>query len=203
MVALVLVRQQENPPALPGGFLFVERDFFMTVTMVALLVVIMLALGAAVHDWRGLRIPNWISLAIVALFACVAVLAPASVSPLWPHLAAGAGMLLVTFAMFARGLFGGGDAKLASALALWLGLKGLVPFMMFTGLAGGVLAVAALYIKAKKPFVNVKPESWVAQVQGGRNSLPYGIAIALGMAAAVFHTPPYADNLHELINLIH
>ena len=37
------------------------------------------------------------------------------------HLAAGAAVLAVAFALFAFGWIGGGDAKLAAATALWLG----------------------------------------------------------------------------------
>lgn len=172
-------------------------------TLFLLTAVLMLALCAAGHDWRTLRIPNWISLAIIALFVVAAAMSPQKFSPLWVHPAAFVAMLAVTFFLFARGLFGGGDAKLASALALWLGLKGLVPFVMFTGIAGGVLGLLGLYIKKKKPVAQAKPESWVGQLQAGRDAIPYGIAIAIGMMGAVFHTAPYAQKLHELLISIH
>ncbi len=175
----------------------------MPVTLFFLAAALLLALWGAWHDWRSLRIPNWISLAIAALFLVAATCMPGDFSPLWIHVAAGAGMLAVTFTMFALGHFGGGDAKLASALALWLGLKGLVPFVMFSAIAGGVLGIAGLYIKRRKPFAHAAPQGWVAQVQAGRDALPYGIALAIGVVAAVFHTAPYAQKLHELIILIH
>ncbi len=168
-----------------------------------LVIVMLLCAVACVTDWRGLRIPNTLSVAIVALFAVAALADPGYAAPLWPHLAAGGVMLLVTFGMFCAGLFGGGDAKLASALALWLGLPGIAPFVFFMGLAGGGLALAALYIKRKKPFVHASPESWVGQLQRGRNALPYGLAISAGFWAAVFHTPATARQLHEVIGLIH
>ena len=175
----------------------------MTTTLLLLVMTLMLAACGAVHDWRSLRIPNWLCLTIAVLFVVAVVVAPQDFTPLWPHLAAGVLMLIVTFALFAFGLFGGGDAKLAAVLALWLGLKGLAPFVMFTGIAGGVLALLGLYISKKKPFAHAAPQGWVGQLQAGRNAIPYGIALAVGAVFAVFHTPPYAQKLHELLFLIH
>ncbi len=175
----------------------------MSITLALLAVALLLGFCGALHDWRSLRIPNWISLSSAGLFVLAVVFAPADFAPLWPHIAAGFGMLTVTYILFALGQFGGGDAKLASALALWLGLKGLVPFVMFTGIAGGVLAVLGLYIKRKKPFAHVTPQSWIGQLQAGRDAIPYGIALAIGGAVAVFHTAPYSQKLHELIFSIH
>lgn len=175
----------------------------MTTTTLLLLCALVLAIAGAVHDWRSLRIPNWINLSIAALFVLAVVLRPQDFAPLWHYAGAGALMLVVTYAMFAMGQFGGGDAKLASALALWLGFKGLVPFVMFTGIAGGVLGLLGLYINKKKPFAHASPEGWVGQLQSGRNALPYGIALTIGAIVAVFHTPAYAQRLHELPFLIH
>ena len=175
----------------------------MTTTLLLLFFALSLAVCGAVHDWRSLRIPNWINLGITGLFIVAVVLAPQDFSPLWVHLGAGALMLAITFTLFSLGQFGGGDAKLASALALWLGFKGLAPFVMFTGIVGGLLGLLGLYIKKKKPFVQPNSQAWVAQLQAGRNAIPYGIALAVGGVVAVFHTPPYAQKLHELLFLIH
>lgn len=175
----------------------------MTTTLLLLILALVLAVVGAVHDWRSLRIPNWVSLSIAALFVLGIVIDPSQFSPLWHYVGAGAAMLAVTYTLFALGHFGGGDAKLASALALWLGFKGLVPFVMFTGIAGGVLGLLGLYIKKKKPFAHPSPQGWVGQLQTGRDAIPYGIALAIGGGAAVFHTPVYAQKLHELLFLIH
>ena len=175
----------------------------MPTTGLMVIAVLLLAGLAAWHDWRSLRIPNWISLTIIALFPIAVAMAPNDFFPLWPYPAAGLGMLAITFALFAMGRFGGGDAKLASALALWLGLKGLVPFIMFMAIAGGVLGLVGLYIKKTPARGGGNSDGWIAQLRNGRNALPYGIAIALGMLGAVFHTVPYSQNLDELVFLIH
>ncbi len=167
-----------------------------------LCIVMVLTLVACVTDWRDLRIPNWISAAISLLFVVAFVVSPASFGPWWSHFGAGAVMLAATIAMFAAGHFGGGDAKLASALCLWLGLAGIVPFVLFMGIAGGVLGLFALYIKKKRPFAQPRSEGWIAKVQAGGNALPYGIAISFGFAVAIFHTPVMLQHLHEVFLLI-
>ena len=53
-------------------------------------------------------------------------------------------MLVLGFALFAAGLFGGGDAKLMAAAALWLGWSTGTSVLVFTALAGGVLAIVYL-----------------------------------------------------------
>ena len=40
-------------------------------------------------------------------------------------------VLVVTFAFFARGWIGGGDAKLAAATALWLGFDQLMTYLIY------------------------------------------------------------------------
>ena len=47
--------------------------------------------------------------------------------------------------MFALGWIGGGDAKLFAACMLWLGWPASAPFVIWTALAGGGLAVALLW----------------------------------------------------------
>lgn len=167
-----------------------------------LIAVFVLTLLACVGDWRHLRISNRLCLAVVVCFALAFVLAPQAFGPWWSHLGAGALMLALTFGMFCLGLFGGGDAKYASALALWLGLPSLAPFVMFMGIAGGGLALIAIYIKRKRPVAHPSPDGWIDQLQKGRNALPYGLAISAGFWAAVFHTPNLLDGLHEVIGLI-
>src|SRR3954451_24241235 len=76
---------------------------------------------AAASDLLTMTIPNRRSLALVAAFALFAVASGVSAEAMLLHLAAGAVVLAGTFAMFAFGWIGGGDAKLAAVTALWLG----------------------------------------------------------------------------------
>jgi prepilin peptidase CpaA len=141
-----------------------------------------------ISDVRSLRLPNIYALVIIGCFIPAWLAHPQAFAPLWQHLAAMGAMFAVTYVMFCAGIMGGGDAKFVTALALWTGLKGLLPFIFVMALVGGVLGVMALALQKKKLFANPKPGSWVEQAQSGVSAVPYGIAISAGSWAAFFHT---------------
>jgi prepilin peptidase CpaA len=141
-----------------------------------------LLLYASVVDVAQLRIPNIIVGAAAALFLPFAL---ASHMPfidfLW-HLAAGAAVLVLGFLLFAAGLrFGGGDAKLFAALALWCGFGNLLPFFVVMCFTGGVVAVLCLVLR------QLALPGWLLargyrisslETQAGKLVVPYAPAMA-------------------------
>lgn len=159
--------------------------FFLT----SILGVLGLAAMAAYSDLRAMVIDNAYSLIIAGAFVlCYGVLFLSGkadiLAPLWSHLIAGLLMFIVTFILFAVGMLGGGDSKIASALALWLGLKGLPIFLLIMTLIGGVLGVIALILARHPLLKNPQEGSWIARAQAGESKVPYGIAIFGGVLAA-------------------
>ena len=67
-------------------------------------------------------------------------------------------------------MMGGGDVKLASALALWFSPAGTVKFLVLMSIAGGVLTLGILVWHRM-------------QKREGRPEIPYGVAIAFGALA--------------------
>lgn len=145
-----------------------------------------LVLFAAVSDLRSMRIPNWISVALIVLFA---IGIPFGLSEnLTAHLIVFGIAALIVLGLFFAKLAGGGDVKLIAALALWMGPAGIVPFILYMALAGGVLAIAAIVLTknnalAGKEFKN--ESSWLARLGRGERVVPYGVAIAAGFVAAL------------------
>ncbi len=145
-----------------------------------------LAIVAALSDATTMTIPNWISVALALAFfpAAFAVGMPASaigLSVALPAWAPVAGM-----AMFALHWIGGGDAKLFAASALWLGMAGAAPFLVWTAIAGGALALALLGARRWASDIGVPSASragWSA-CSPRKGDIPYGIAIAAGALAA-------------------
>jgi prepilin peptidase CpaA len=141
---------------------------------------------AAVSDFKSFTIPNHYSLVVASLF-CLAFLSVTLFTSdvtiflsFTSHLMAFAVTLGITALMYALKLLGAGDSKLMASVGLWLGLTGLVPFLFYMSVAGGVLAGVTLYLK-KKPMQETPLEgSWIDTSQKGENRLPYGIAIAFG-----------------------
>jgi prepilin peptidase CpaA len=137
----------------------------LLVALAALLVV------AAVIDVRTFTISNRLNLT-VALLAPLYWLSVA-LSP-WPgvaiQLAAAATVFLLLAGAFYAGMMGGGDVKLAAALALWFPPASTIKFLVLMSLAGGVLTLIVLaWHRAKR--------------RQGRPEIPYGVAIAVGALA--------------------
>ena len=125
---------------------------------------------AAVIDMRTFTISNRLNAAVAAgapLYWLSIALSP------WPgiavQLAAGAIVFVLLAGAFYAGMMGGGDVKLASALALWFSPAGTVKFLVLMSIAGGVLTLGILVWHRM-------------QKREGRPEIPYGVAIAFGGA---------------------
>lgn len=108
---------------------------------------------------------------------------------------AAATFVALTFAHAGGGL-GGGDVKLAAAMLVGLSPSGAYRFFIITILAGGVLVLAHLALRALPPITPTpanagtlnriwRAQRWRVRRQGG---LPYGLAIACGGIWAVITT---------------
>ena len=137
-------------------------------TQILLLALAAILVVAAAIDVRTFTISNRLNLT-------VALLAPlywlSAELPLWPdvgvQVAAGAAVFVLLAGAFYAGMMGGGDVKLAAALALWFSPASTIKFLVLTSLAGGVLTLAVLaWHRAKR--------------REGRPEIPYGVAIAFG-----------------------
>lgn len=173
----------------------------ITAFLTAFVLVVMLL--SCISDVQRLRIPNAYVLSVLAAFGIAFALSPSSFGIWWHPFAAGAVFLVVTYIMFAAGMLGAGDAKMGAALALWVGLPGLMAYVMYMAIAGGVIGALSLAIRKLKPFKNPRAGGWIATVQGGGNAVPYGIAISAGAVAAMLHNGFISHQLDELIKIIH
>lgn len=172
---------------------------FLILFLFCLFVAIGTGVLAGWSDFRGLTIPNLYSAVILGAFVLAWGMSLAldtggvSVfSSIWSHLAAMFIMFFATYGMFAAGMIGAADSKIGTAFALWLGVRGLIPFLFFMTLAGGALGLAALALRRKPLWPGAPEGSWVARVQKGENAVPYGIAIALGALAAMIRVGYFA-----------
>lgn len=150
-------------------------NFGLTDILLSVLAIILVV--AAVIDVRTFTISN-------RLNATVALLAPlywwSEHLPLWPDIALQIGIAVAVFAVLAVtfyiGMMGGGDVKLAAALALWFSPASTIKFLVIMSLAGGLLTVIVLIAHRMKPgrIKNSDGET------GGKPEIPYGVAIAVG-----------------------
>lgn len=144
-----------------------------------------LLLAAAVSDIRALTIPNWIPIALCASFPLVALAVGAPASYIGFSFLVGGGALLFGFCLFALRILGGGDAKLIAASAAWIGFDALVPFLLFLGIAGGVLSLAVVALRYAPLTPGVASSPWLSRLRERGAGVPYGAAIAAAGAAAL------------------
>ena len=134
---------------------------------------------AAASDLVSMTISNRVSLALVAGFFVVAWLTGMGWGDVGRHLLAGAIVLVVAFGFFAQGWIGGGDAKLASATALWLGFSHLLEYLLIASVAGGILTLALLQWRTLPMPAVLARQKWIARLHELHAGIPYGIALAI------------------------
>jgi len=120
----------------------------MIAELLVLVALPVLLAAAAGWDLASFTIPNFLTAALLVLFALFVLAAGLSVSAIGWHLLAGLAGLALGFALFAFGYIGGGDAKLFAATALWLGFKDLVPYALVASLCGGALTLGCVHPSA-------------------------------------------------------
>jgi len=140
----------------------------------------LLLIAAAGWDMASFTIPNFLTMtlgAAFAIFAIAAGLAPAAIG--W-HLLAGLLGLLIGFTLFALGHIGGGDAKLFAAVALWIGLKNILPYALLASVLGGGLALGLLLLRQWPLPDFLVRQGWIAKLHDKRSGIPYGVALVAG-----------------------
>lgn len=146
-----------------------------------LIVLLVVLVAAAVEDGWRLQISDSFSL-LVALGAGLAVLGAGASLALWQNGALMLLMLAVGTFLFAKGAMGGGDVKLLAACCLWFDWSAGWRMLVAVALVGGVEAILVTVIRALP--VPPAARARAALLRRGE-PLPYGIAIAAGMALFV------------------
>jgi prepilin peptidase CpaA len=137
---------------------------------------------ASYWDVRKRRIPNWLTgslaLAAIAIHAFSGFQAAVTSIAVMLVLALGGTLL------YARGGIGGGDIKLAIAGSGMLSFPLCIPFLIYTAIGGGILAVLFLLFGAtaspslaRVVMLATSPGNGVA---AKRATLPYAVAFAFG-----------------------
>ncbi len=134
---------------------------------------------AAVNDLRERRIPNWISVALIAVFAVLALLDPEGML-VWQSLLVGLVVFAVLFGLFHFGYMGGGDVKLWTAAALLVGPNYVLPMLLLTTLAGLAVALPFYLSRLVLRVRLLTLWDWIPTWTAKQEKLPYGVAIAIG-----------------------
>jgi prepilin peptidase CpaA len=140
---------------------------------------------AALSDLFTMTIANRVSLLLVATFAIIAPFTGMDMMTYGMHFAVAGGVLVLTFALFAYGGFGGGDAKLLTAIALWCGYsQTFTEYLIYAALFGGWLTLGLVFYRGTTiaEYAGARFE-FLERLGRKEVGVPYGIA--LGAAALV------------------
>lgn len=147
----------------------------------------MLAFAGA-SDLFTMTISNRISLALIGGFVVLALWIGLSWQAVGMHFLAGFMMLVITFGMFTRGWMGGGDAKLASATALWFGFGHLLEYVLVASALGGFLTIFLLQVRAVPLPRLCHGWEWAQRLHDTKTGIPYGIALSAAALAIYPYT---------------
>ncbi|MGG5887105.1 A24 family peptidase [Falsiroseomonas sp. HC035] len=155
-------------------------------TTLAEIAIVMLLLVVAWRDVLTRTLPDGIALAVAAIG--LGLRASMGWSPLLLSAAAATLLFTVLLAVAMRGWIGGGDVKLATALALGLPLGTILDFLLITVMAGGALGLGYMsgpyLVSRRPPALGGSGLRRVVAVEMRRlrrgGPLPYAVAIAAG-----------------------
>jgi prepilin peptidase CpaA len=158
------------------------------IEMLALALFAGLLCYAACTDIASLTIPNWVSIALAGAFPIAALATGMGTMDIGAHLLFGVGALVVGFLLFQANILGGGDAKLIAAACVWTGASAFVPFLLWTTVSGGILALVLVTARQFLPQTNAYP-AFVNHLLQKQNGIPYGVAILGGGLMAIPSLP--------------
>ena len=143
---------------------------------------------AAASDLLTMTISNKLTLGLVACFVVLAPFTGIGWNAFATHWVAAGAVLAVMFVCFVMGWVGGGDAKLATAISLWVGFPGTVQFALLASIFGGVLTILLMAFRRAPVPVFIIRQPWVQRLHDSDRGVPYGIALAAAALATYPHT---------------
>jgi prepilin peptidase CpaA len=146
-----------------------------------------LALAASM-DLLTMTIPNRVCAALAIGYFVLALAIGVSFGDILVNLSCAAAVLAVMFTLFACGVIGGGDAKLAAAISLWLGWGTIFDYGLTAALYGGALTLVILLGRRLALPVWLSRHEWIARLHDGKTGVPYGIALAAAGMMLYPHT---------------
>ncbi len=145
---------------------------------------------AAVSDLLSMTIANRVSLVLVGAFLALAPLTGMDWTQYGSHVAVFAAVLSVTFALFAVGGMGGGDAKLIAATSIWIGFSPtLLAYLLYSALAGGLLTILILSYRGSPLAVYTGGNPLLRNLADRDVGVPYAIALGIGGLLVYPETP--------------
>lgn len=139
-----------------------------------LLAALPFCLYASWSDLKSMRIPNWVSIALLGVWLVLALIFLPLISIGW-HLLAALCIFVIGFFLNATGNMGGGDVKLATAITPFIALDTASVAMIVYAFAAVIALAIHRVARATPAIVNATPhwKSWTE-----RGVFPLGTSIS-------------------------
>ena len=148
----------------------------------------------AIRDVLSYTIPNRVSYGLAALFIPFAIL-KLGVPLAMLHVGLAAAVLLICLVFWKLKWLGGGDVKFLSAVSLWMGPQGLLPFMVLLSGFSALFVIVLKQLRSRNHIVQASgwPGFIKNMVQKSQeNAVPYGLPITLaGLAVVLAYLPEF------------
>ena len=156
----------------------------MSVAIVLAAILPALFVAAAVFDLATYTIPNFVTGAMIMLFAVLAAVMaigghPLGLGDIGLHVLAGIVGLFAGAVFFALRWVGGGDAKLFAAAALWLGWDALFQYAVLGAILGGFFTIGILMVRQIPLPTVLVTMPWFARLTDRKQGVPYGVTLAM------------------------
>lgn len=151
----------------------------MSAAWIALLLFAGCMIFAALNDVMTMTIRNRLVLVLAGVYLILALAAGIGPDAIFCSIAVAVAVLVCTFALFAFGWIGGGDAKLAAVAVLWLGPNLALPYVLYASVFGAFLTLALLQYRRMPLPVFLRDMGWPGRLHATEAGVPYGVALAL------------------------
>ena len=146
-------------------------------------------------DMLTMKIPNWISLVLIVGNLAISLAIGLSAHDIALNFSCGAAVFVLTAILFSLGWIGGGDAKLATATAVWIGWSSILDYGVAAAVIGGLLGLAILAARTIPLPAIFAARPWIARLHDSRSGIPYGIALAAAGLMQFPHTQIWAASV--------
>ena len=140
-------------------------------------------LAATYSDLRYMKILNIFSIGLAVAFMIVGLIFLPFDEYLY-RLLGGAIVLAITFTVWSLGLMGGGDAKFAAAMALFVSRHDILPFLFILSIIT-LLVVLIHKIIGRLPFAKPITSTWESWSDSKKFPMGFGFGLAMIYYTAV------------------
>lgn len=143
---------------------------------------------AGTGDVLTRRIPNLFVFVLAIGFVPLASASGLPWSYMTEHFVTAAALLAVGYGLFCLGYLGGGDAKLLAVVGLWLGFAPSLLFVLYSALAGGVLAAGVGFLF----ITRLEAAAWGSSASRFLHHTKPDVPIAYAFAVGAILATPYS-----------